>query len=205
MSTTEKETIFKVKTPPFRVSFPAVFQKSSYKGSEPKYSVTMIFDVEKFNDKEKEQYKKMKKILNRAAVEKFGKKLKDFPSGWRKGFRSGDEKSDMDGYGEGKMFAVASSKKMPGVVNRDKIEIGEDEFYAGCYARATVSAYAYDNVGKGVAFGLHNIQKLGEGEDFSGRSNPEEDFDDDVDSVWADDSEVDEGDADDLDDDLDDL
>ena len=205
MSTTEKEKMFKVQTPPFRVSFPSVFQKHSYKGSEPKYSVTMIFDVEKFSEADKEKYKNMRKLLSNACKEKFGKKIKDMGSSFKRGLRQGSEKSDLEGYGEpGIMFAVAASKKMPGVVDRDKIEIGEEDFYGGCYARATVSAYAYDNVGKGVAFGLHNIQKLGDGEDFTGRTNAKDDFADDADDVWADDSEVEDGDVDELDDDDDD-
>jgi hypothetical protein len=63
----------------------------------------------------------------------------------------------------------------------------EGEFYAGCYARATISPYAYDKAGnRGVAFGLRNIQKIADGEPFSGKSKPENDFDSlDVDTTAA--------------------
>lgn len=84
------------------------------------------------------------------------------------------------------MFATASSKQRPGLVDRNKQPIlTEEEFYPGCWARATVTAYSYDNVGKGVAFGLHNIQKLGDDENFTGRVAAEEDFGDDADDVWS--------------------
>ena len=40
------------------------------------------------------------------------------------------------------------------------------------------TAYGYDKAGnKGVAFGLQNLQKLGDGERFSGRTAAEDDFD----------------------------
>ena len=62
--------------------------------------------------------------------------------------------------------------------------IEEKDFYPGCYARATVRAFAYDQAGnRGVAFGLQNIQKLADGEPLGGRTKPHDDFepvDDDV-------------------------
>ncbi len=195
------EEITKVMTPPFRVSFPNVFEKSQYKGSEPKYGITMIFDVAGFNPTEKKQFTAMKGLLEAACQEKFGKSLKICAknTNFKRSLRDGSEKEDLDGYGEGKVFAAATSKRQPGLIDRDKQAIiSEQEFYPGCYARATVTAYGYDNVSKGVAFGLHNIQKLGEGEDFSGRVSADEDFGDDAADVWGDeevapDSEGDDG------------
>jgi hypothetical protein len=66
----------------------------------------------------------------------------------------------------------------PGIVDANLQEIiSEDDFYSGCYARATLTAFAYDKLGnKGVAFGLQNIQKLKDGEHLSGRKNAESDF-----------------------------
>lgn len=169
----------KVVTPPFRVSFPAIFEKSSFEGSTPKHGVTMIFDmamIDKFVGpvtKKKDYrlaYDKMVALLDEVSVGKFKKKWKDLPGNFKKGLRDGEEKAHLEGYGPGKMFAAATSLNRPGLIDRDKTPITDQElFYPGCWARATVSAYAYDNKGKGVAFGLHNVQKLGEGENFSGR------------------------------------
>jgi hypothetical protein len=47
MSTREK-----VVTPPFRVSFPAVFEKKGFEGSEPKFSVVAVFDPASFGPAE---------------------------------------------------------------------------------------------------------------------------------------------------------
>jgi hypothetical protein len=76
------------------------------------------------------------------------------------------------------VFAAATSMRQPGVIDAGKARLmSDDDFYSGCYARATVTAYAYDKSGnKGVAFGLQNLQKLADGEAFSGRVAPEDDF-----------------------------
>ncbi len=67
----------------------------------------------------------------------------------------------------------------PGLVDASLQAIIEpSEFYAGCYARATINAYAYDRNGnRGVAFGLRNIQKIKDGDSFGGGSKAENDFD----------------------------
>lgn len=169
-------------TPKFRVSFAWVFKpQPPMEGStgEAKYGVTMLFDEAARNTP---QYEALKKLALRAAKEKFGDKLKPDGNGWfiglRNPLRDGAEKSELDGY-EGMVFASATSRMQPGIVNQmlNRI-ISEDDFYSGCYARATVTAYGYDKAGnKGVAFGLQNLQKLADGERFSGRKAAEDDFD----------------------------
>lgn len=180
----ERKAIF---TPPFRVSFPNVFAPSSYNGGEPKYSVVMLFypKGKDWTKRHTELLEGMKRIADEASLEKFKKRINDLPDNFRKPFRRGEEKSHLEGYGEGMIFATASSKQRPGVVDRDRQDIlSEGDFYPGCWARASVTAYAYDNKGKGVAFGLHNLQKLGDGENFTGRLSAEEDFGDDASEVW---------------------
>ena len=160
----------KVMTPEFRVSFPNVFKPRGFEGQEPKYSVVMLFD--KSTD-----ISALKQLAQRAVEEKWPDPAKR-PKGLRNPFKDGDtEKPDVDGY-EGAIFVNASSKMKPGVVDQNvQPIIDENEFYAGCYARATVTAYAYNKIGnKGVAFGLQNIQKLRDGEPFTGRSRAEDDF-----------------------------
>ena len=181
-----KQERVKLRTPPFRLSFPNVFAPSSYEGSTPKYSISMLFYPGKMNKKQKELYNIMYKAAEDALRDKFkvakGKKI---PSNLKFPLRDGDEKPDLDGYGDGCMFASASSKMRPGIVDIDQVEIDDPEdIYAGCWARATLTVYAYDNIGKGAAFGLYNIQKLADDESFSSRTSAEDDF---ADEEWDDD------------------
>ncbi len=157
----------KVVTPIFRVSFPAVFKPEGMDGSEPKYGVTMLFDSEA-------DLTELKQIARAAVKEKWGDKP---PANMRTPFRDGAEKPDLDGYA-GCVFVAARSKRRPGVVDENvQPIIDESQFYAGCYARASVTAYTYDKSGnKGVSFSLVNVQKIKDGEPFSSTSNPEDDF-----------------------------
>lgn len=184
MATTDKKKLW---TPPFRVSFPAVFEASSYQGSKPKYSTVGLWYPAKFNDKQKVLWKAMGAEIDRVSREFFKKAYKDLPANIKKPIKDGVEKDHLEGYGKGCMFGTMSSLQKPGLIDRDRDAITDQSlFYPGCWARATVTVYAYDNVGKGIALGLHNIQKLGEGESFSGRAAPDEDFGDDASEVWDD-------------------
>lgn len=176
----------KLRTPPFRLSFPNVFQPSSYEGSTPKYSIAMLFYPDKFTKKQKKLYDLLVSSAEDALREKFKiKKGKKIPSNLKFPMRDGDEKPDLDGYGDGCMFASASSKMRPGVVDMDQVEIDDmEDIYAGCWCRATLTVYAYDNIGKGAAFGLYNLQKLDDDDSFSSRTSAEDDFADDD---WDDD------------------
>ena len=160
----------KVMTPEFRASFANVFQPHAFPGQEPKYSIVMLFP--KSTD-----LTELKKLAQEAVEEKWPDIAKR-PANLRNPFRDGDvEKPDMDGY-RGQTFVTASSKMKPGVVDSELVPIIDvNDFYSGCYARATVVAYAYDRAGnQGVSLGLQNVQKIRDGEPFSGRSKPEDDF-----------------------------
>lgn len=195
--------ISKVITPEFRTSFLWAFKpQPPMEGStgEPKYGTTMLFD-----DKARAtaEFKAMKALAVQAAKEKFGDKIESDGKGWfkfkvgqrifRNPFRDGAEKAEMEGY-EGMVFASATTKTMPGLVdNKRQRIISEDEFGSGDYARASVTAYGYDKAGNaGVAFGLQNLQKTRTGDRFSGRTAAENDFDE-VEDVFT---EGGEGEAD---------
>lgn len=163
-----------VMTPEFRVSFPAVFKPKRQKGdatSEPKYGLTMLFP-------KGADLSKLKAAAQEVVKEKWGDKP---PKNLRSPFRDQGEK-EYEGYEEGAVFVSASSKQKPGLVDRQRQDIiDETEFYPGCYARATVRAFAYDNNGnKGVAFGLNNVQKLRDGDPLGGRTRAQDDFADDL-------------------------
>lgn len=180
MSDSKKE-IARVTTPAFRVSFPNVFKpKAAFEGQDPTYNIQMLFpkDPETYDYPEKVKkfagdLKKLKSLANKVKKDKWGdKKI----NGLRSPFRDGDEK-EYDGY-KGMDFVNAKSKQKPGIVDRANEEIIDpQEFYAGCWARATLVAFAYDTAGnKGVSFGLQNLQFLGDDDAFSGKKNAKDDF-----------------------------
>lgn len=172
-------------TPEFRVSFPHVFEKhSGFKNQEAQYSITMLFS--KATD-----LKELKRAAFNAGAEAWGANREEWPEGYRWPFRDGDKDPKKRGKPEFKnvIFTSASSKKTrPQVIGNKKIDGqfqqitkengGEDIFYAGCYARAELLAFAYDTAGNvGISFALQNLQKLREGEQLSGRKNADQVFD----------------------------
>jgi hypothetical protein len=193
----------KLMTPVFRVSFPQIFEAKAYGNNDPKYSVVGL--VQKaVTGKDKAAMVAMKKAAETVAIEKFGeasfrkmRKLGQFK--WP--FRDGEEK-ELDGYGPDVIFFTLSSKMAPGVIGRNKEPLDEKDVYAGCYARATVSPYTFDNESKGVAFGLNNVQKVGDGEAFTQRSTADNDFEEVDDSVWEDDYVADPNGTEGADDDM---
>ena len=190
----------KVVTPVFRLSFPHLFVPQTFQqGSEPKFGLSAVWTQSKFSDADKKRWKAMVALLNEESVAKFKVKVKDLPANVKRGVRDGDEKSDLEGYGEGTKFANITSKMRPGVVDKSKQPIGPehgnaDEIYPGCYCRATVTAYSYDNKGKGVALGLQNVQKIADGDRLDSRTDAAEDFEDDIDEEWLDDEAEDDDD-----------
>lgn len=202
----QKDVKHKITTPIFRASFAAVIQPKPPKkaGDKPKYSITMLFQTKKDPAKPHEEVvnlDEMKAAVRAAVIEKWGPDPAKWPkkpvlqpngqavlgpdgkpqfaSAIRLPFRNGAEK-DYDGYNEFVTFVSATSVRKPGIVDRDgKTVITEESaFYSGCYARATINAYAYDTDGnQGIAFGLRNIQKAKDGAAFGGGGDPTNDFD----------------------------
>ena len=168
MATKEKQP--KLMTPEFRVSYPYVFEPyQNEDGGAPKFKITMLFP--KGTD-----LSKMMASAKAAADAKWPKKK---PKGLRNPFRDGDdEKPDTDGY-TNMTFVTASSKYRPQVVDENVTPLVDgNDFYPGCWARATVTAFAYDVAGnKGVSFALSNVQKLRDDASFGNRTNAADDFD----------------------------
>lgn len=154
-----------VVTPEFRLAFPAIFEPAINKlntAAKPRYEVTML--IPKDSD-----VTELKRIAAEAVEAKWPDAAKR-PKGLRNPLRDGDEK-DYDGYTD-HWFAKATSLIKPKVVGPDGAEITPleaDKVYAGCYCRAYVNAYAYDQAGnRGVSFGLLAVQLLRDGEPFVG-------------------------------------
>lgn len=164
----------KVITGKVRFSYVTVFQPKAMEGSDrEKYSVSLLI-----NKKDTKTIDKIKAAVEAAitnGLAKFGGKK---PANLKLPLRDGDlERPDNPEYA-GMLFLTANSDIKPQVVDRnlDPI-IDPEEFYSGCYGRASINFYAFNaNGNKGIACGLNNLQKLEEGERLSGGSTAEEDF-----------------------------
>lgn len=169
-----------VMTPMFRVSWPNVFKprKNEMNGKE-EYSVVALFP-------KGADLTPLKKAAEAAIVEKWGPDKSKWPSNIRSPFRDQGEKGKLvdgkkilpAGYEEGAIFLNLKSTHRPGVVDQNVQDIiDESQFYPGCFARATVNAFAYDQKGnRGVSFGLANVQKVKDGDPLSGRPSAVEEF-----------------------------
>jgi hypothetical protein len=159
----------RVTTNEFRVSFPQVFEPKAFEeGGKANYSIQMVFD-------KKTDLKALHDLIQEAAVAKWGDKM---PKKLTTPFRDGDEEKDGAGAYKNAIFCNASSQFQPQIVDGALNPIlDRNDFYAGCYARASVNAYAYDYMGnKGVSLGLGNIQKLRDGERLDGAVSAENEF-----------------------------
>lgn len=170
------ENATKVITGKVRFSYAHVFEPYSMEEGQPgKYSVSLIIPKS-----DKKTIAKIKKAIKKAYDEgkaTFGGKA---PKNWNNPLRDGDEHRQDNHEYENSMFVTANSLRKPGIVDADLEPIMDrDEFYSGCYGRASINFYAFNVSGnKGVAAGLSNLQKLEDGESLLGGPSPEEDFGD---------------------------
>jgi hypothetical protein len=144
---------------------------------EPKFGLTAIFEPAKFSEADKKRWDAMMAMANELSIEKFKKALNKLPSNFKQPMRDGEEKEELEGFGPGKKFCSLTSRMRPGIVGLDKEPITDlSEIFSGCKFRATVNCYSYDNEGKGIAFGLQNLQFIGKGKRLDSRTDAGEDF-----------------------------
>lgn len=151
-------------------------------GGDKKYSVSII--IPKSDKKQIEAIQKAIDAAKEAGKAKFGGKI---PANLKSPLRDGDiDRPDDEAYANS-YFITANAKTKPGVVDKDVQPIlNQDEFYSGCYGRASITFFAFNTNGnKGVACGLNHVQKLEDGEPLGGRTSAEHDFgsDDDDDLI----------------------
>lgn len=174
-------------TPTFRVSYPSVFEKRLNKLSgKQEYSVMAIFP--KGTD-----LTELKAAANAAIVEKWGADKAKWPKDPATGaikirnpFRPHEDRKDKEtgalpeGMEAGGLYlTLRAEKNRPQVVDQKKNEILDpSDFYAGCWARASVTVYAYQHASGncGVNFGLNNLQKVKEGDPLGSRTRAQDDF-----------------------------
>ena len=166
----------KVVTGKVRFSYAHVFVATSIsEDQDKKFSVSLLIPK-----KDKATIAKIEKAIKAALLEgkssKFGGKI---PNNYKNPLRDGDDERPDDENYEGMMFVNASSKRRPSVKDVDLNDIMDDEeFYSGCWGRASVNFYPFSVSGnKGVACGLNHVQKLEDGDKLGGSiSSAEDDF-----------------------------
>ena len=173
----------KVVTGKVRFSFVNVFEARAFgEGQTPKYSVMLLIPKSDVGT-----ITRIKKAIDAAAQKglstKFGGKL---PAVLKTTLKDADKDMDQDGeifadkwdYTAGHYIINVSSKIQPQIVDAEcNPIINPTEFYSGCYGRASINFFAYNNNGnKGISAGLNNLQKLEDGESLGSFTTAEQDF-----------------------------
>lgn len=157
-----------------RLSYFNGWEPKSINGEPEKYSVSLLIPKD-----DKETIMAIEKAIDAAIEEgigKFGGK-KPNKATIKLPLRDGDIERDDEAY-KGHYFINANSVTAPQIVDKAvKPILDRSEVYSGCYARVSISFYAFNSNGnKGIACGLGNIQKIRDGEPLGGRSNAADDF-----------------------------
>ena len=157
-----------------RLSYFHGWDPVSINNGPEKYSVSILIpkdDVETIN-----AINKAIDVAIEEGVAKFGGK-KPNKAAIKIPLRDGDEERDDEAY-KGHYFVNANSITAPQIVDKAvKPILDREEVYSGCYARVSLSFYAFNSNGnKGVACGLGNIQKIRDGEPLGGRTSAADDF-----------------------------
>lgn len=171
----------KVVTGKVRFSFCNIWEPKAVDGGEPKYSVTLLIPKS-----DTATLGKIKAAMAEAA-EKFRAKngASSLPANPINPLHDGDGVKPNSGepYGpecKGCYVISVSSKasQKPVVVDAaGNAILDQSEVYSGCYGRASINFYGYNNRKKGVGAGLLALQKLQDGEPF-GTVGSADDFND---------------------------
>ena len=166
-----------------RFSYANVFEPTAIEeGQTPKYNISILIDKS-----DKKTIDKINAAIEEAKEEGKKKWGGTIPKKLKLPLRDGDEEREEDEAYQGHFFINANSTKKPGIVDADLNPImDKDEFYSGCYGRASINFYPFDAAGnKGIAVGLNNLQKMEDGERLAGGSSAEDDFGSDEDDLLA--------------------
>jgi hypothetical protein len=171
-----------VVTPEFRVSYPNVFEaKMNDLSGKMEFSVQALF-------KKAADLKKLKAAAHAACVENWGADPSKWPALSNNPFRDQSERAKdgklPDGHEPGAVFMNFKSSDKPGIVDQNTDPImDKTKFYGGCWAMASVNAYAYPKknsktkgIKPGVSFGLNHLQLVRDDNPFSGKPKVEDAF-----------------------------
>ena len=170
------ENSTKVVTGKVRFCYVNVFEPTALnEGDTPKYNICIL--IPKSDSKTLEAVRNAIEAAKTAGKSKLADKNGKIPSTIKLPLRDGDEERGDDPAYEGMMFINANTTRKPTIVDKDLNPImSQEEFYSGCYGRASINFYAFNVQSKGIAAGLQNLQKLEDGEMLAGGSTAEEDF-----------------------------
>lgn len=167
----------KVVTGKVRFCYVNVFEPTAMnEGDTPKYNICVL--IPKSDTATIDKIKKAIEAAKEAGKAKLADKNGRIPANLKLPLRDGDEERPDDPAFEDHYFINANSTmRQPSIVDRSLNPImSRDEFYSGCYGRASINFYAFNVSSKGIAAGLNNLQKLEDGEMLAGGSTAEEDF-----------------------------
>lgn len=179
VNATQKEN--RVTTGEVRLSYANLFEARSQDNGPAKFSTVIVIPKS-----DKVTLAALKKAATIAAENGKGKWGGKIPPAIAKNplttLHDGDEEADLERNPEyeGCYYMSVSSKVQPGIIDRDKMPIlDQQEVYSGCYVRVALGAFAFNQQGnKGVSFGLNHVQKLRDGEPLGGITRAEDEFDD---------------------------
>ena len=174
-NTMQNQNPTRVVTGEVRLSYAHVWEPNSIQGGKAKYSVSLI--IPKTDKATISAIERAIDAAIEAGVGKFGGK-KPNKAALKLPLRDGDIERDDDAYA-GAFFVNANSITAPQIVDENVAPIlDRSEVYSGCYARVSLSFYAFNTNGnRGIACGLGNIQKTRDGEPLgAGHISAESDF-----------------------------
>jgi hypothetical protein len=170
-------------TPKFTMCFPSLFKaEDPFNNGRPKFSVMAVFDPSAFTDAEKELWAAILLRVDEECVSVHKKRADALKrsSTFKAGIRDAGEKEQLGPpFVEGNLMANLTTTMPPGVCDwtRQPVAEGSALVYGGARARCKVSVYAFDNVSKGYALGLCNLQVLPGGKRVDGRVSAADEFD----------------------------
>lgn len=157
-----------------RLSFPSIFVATSFQPDQPKkFSATFIIP------KDDPQVAEIKAEIERVAKDKWGAKapeiLQQLRAQTKLCLRDGAEKASMDGFGEDTVFVSSSNDKRPGVFDRDRTPLSQEDgrIYGGCRVNGNVEIWAQENkYGKRINASLKGVQFVADDTPFGGGGVP---------------------------------
>lgn len=166
----------KVVTGKVRFSYVNVFEPTAMDdNATPKYNICII--IPKSDTATVDKINKAIEAAKQAGKAKLADKNGKIPANIKTPLRDGDIDRADDPAFENSWFINANTLRKPSVVDRDLNPIMQrEDFYSGCYGRASINFYAFNVSSKGIAAGLNNLQKLEDGEPLAGGSTADEDF-----------------------------
>lgn len=160
-----------VRTDKVRFSYAHVWEPKVARGAtKAKYSVSIV--IKKTDKVTLNAVKSALEAAKAQFAEKYGGGK--VPANLKLPIHDGDKERPEDPVYAGCFYLNASSDLQPGIVDNSRPPqkiTNPDDFYSGCYGRAFVNFFPFNNQSKGIGCGLNHVQKLEDGERLGGRAD----------------------------------